>query len=146
MNKKWVIKNGDKDLKEEISRKLNISSLLSLFLVNRGIETIEQADRFLRSGTISLADPYLLPDMEKSVDRIRRALKDNEKILIYGDSDVDGVTGTVIIKETLDNLGGRVFLVCLPDRGLRIVDRDNFCLCSARSNIDNYCGLRDKCY
>jgi single-stranded-DNA-specific exonuclease len=76
-------------------------------LFNRGIRTLEEADRFLSADTDS-GDPFLLLDMEKAVDRLLTAVKSNEPIIVYGDYDVDGVTATVMMVEVLRELGGNV--------------------------------------
>lgn len=76
-------------------------------LYNRGIKTIEEAEAFLYANQTP-ADPFLLFDMDKAVDRLLRAIKDAEKIIVYGDYDVDGVTATVMMVESLRSLGGIV--------------------------------------
>ena len=85
---------------------LKISQLQALLLINRGIQDPESAHRFLYSTLRDLYDPFLMKDMRKSVDRILRAIAQGEKILIYGDFDVDGITSIVVLKKTIRLLGG----------------------------------------
>lgn len=73
-------------------------------------------DDFLHPKYENLKDPFVLPDMKKAIDRIKKALKNNEKILIYGDYDVDGVTASTLIKEALTLAGSRDIDIMLPDR------------------------------
>ena len=76
-------------------------------LFNRGIFTLEEADEFL-SGRAELADPFLLLDMDKAVERILAAIRESEPIVVYGDYDVDGVTATVMMVEVIRELEGNV--------------------------------------
>lgn len=99
MNKlKWNIKpkpDGKKvqSICDELSVDYNIGSLL----VQRGIETFEQAKHFFRPSLADLHDPYLMQDMDKAIDRIERAMGDGERIIIYGDYDVDGTTAVSLV-------------------------------------------------
>lgn len=77
-------------------------------LFNRGISTRQEADDFLRANVTFESDPFLMKDMRKAVERIRRALETGEKIAIYGDYDVDGVTATALLVTALRALGGNV--------------------------------------
>jgi single-stranded-DNA-specific exonuclease len=100
---------------EILSREMGISLPLAQVLINRRITTSEAAQQFLFGGMDDLNDPFLLPDMQKAVDRIEKALARNEKILIFGDYDVDGVLSVVILIRALRKLGGEVdFLI--PNR------------------------------
>ncbi len=81
----------------DISRELNIPQILAILLYNRGYRTAEEAKRFICFESSDLHDPYLLDDMDKAVERIERALAQNEKIYIYGDYDVDGVTSASVL-------------------------------------------------
>ena len=84
------------------------SALVCQLLYNRGITTATAVDAFLRGDENLVQDPLLLPDMENAVSRIYRALLSGEKIAVYGDFDVDGVTSTAVMVEGLAALGGRV--------------------------------------
>ncbi|HER2120236.1 TPA: single-stranded-DNA-specific exonuclease RecJ [Streptococcus pyogenes] len=84
-------------------------------IYERGIRTEEALDEFLTADLSQLHDPYLLHDMAKAVPRIRQAIEEGERILIYGDYDADGMTSASIVKETLDMMGAEP-LVYLPNR------------------------------
>ena len=103
--KKWDIKQIDSTLVEKLSAALNINRITAGVMVSRGMTNIGQAEKFLNPSLDYLYDPYLLPDMEKCVSRIKKAIHNREKILIYGDRDVDGITATVIMTEALTDLG-----------------------------------------
>ena len=76
-------------------------------LVNRGVETLEAAQRFLDPSLDQLHDPFLLMDLDRAVERVQRAIRDGERILVQGDYDVDGITSTFVLLSTLRELGGR---------------------------------------
>lgn len=97
MNKLWVIKSQDEVLKERFSRELNISHVLAGLLINRSLTTASAIEKFLSCKKSSLHDPFELRDMEKSVERIKKAIRQKEKILVYGDYDADGITGVAIL-------------------------------------------------
>jgi single-stranded-DNA-specific exonuclease len=92
----------------EMARELGRSELFSVLLYNRGYRTKEDALRFLRFEEADLHDPYMLEDMDKAVDRVFLALERNEKICIYGDYDVDGVTSVSMLYLYLRELGADV--------------------------------------
>ena len=77
-------------------------------MLNRGLENLEQQEEFLHPETMTLADPFLMKDMEKALVRINQALDQQERIMIFGDYDVDGVTATAILYKLLTDLGGQV--------------------------------------
>lgn len=108
MNKKWEIYNENIELTKKISVKYNVSELLAKVLVNRGITTDNEIEIFLNPKRNNFHDPFLMPDMEKSVERIIKAIKDKEKVIIYGDYDVDGITSTTVLKKFLDERGLKV--------------------------------------
>ena len=98
MEKRWVIKEkGDASLVKSLSKELNISSVLSNLLVQRGIKTFEEAKAFFRPDLSQLHDPFLMKDMDKAIARIENAITKNEKILIYGDYDVDGTSAVALV-------------------------------------------------
>ena len=92
-----------------------LDSLAAQILYQRGIQTPQALVAFLHPSLDNLHDPYLLHDMEKAVERIRRAIEDYEQILIYGDYDADGMTSASILKEALEELGAEC-QVYLPNR------------------------------
>lgn len=105
MNKKWEINKPDEEKVKEIENKYQINSLLAKILVNRGITTEKDIKQFLNPTRNDFYDPYLMPDMEKAVKRILKALDRKEKVLIYGDYDVDGITSVTVLKSFLKDRG-----------------------------------------
>ncbi|QTA56046.1 single-stranded-DNA-specific exonuclease RecJ [Streptococcus suis] len=99
----------------KLAKKEGLDPLAAKLLYERGIQTKEALTSFLQPSLEDLHDPYLLHDMDKAVERIRRAIEDYEQILIYGDYDADGMTSASILKETLEELGAEV-QVYLPNR------------------------------
>ncbi|MFA6084117.1 single-stranded-DNA-specific exonuclease RecJ [Mucilaginibacter sp.] len=98
MNKRWVLKDAaDDSIIQELSAALNINPVLSSLLVHRGITTFEDARYFFRPSHLHLHDPFLMQDMEKAIERIEQAIAKNEKVLIYGDYDVDGTTAVALV-------------------------------------------------
>ncbi len=98
MNKRWAIKeNADEEEVRALAAALNIDTVLSALLINRGIRTYEDARLFFRPDELHLHDPFLMADMEKAVLRIEAAIAAGEKILIYGDYDVDGTTSVSVV-------------------------------------------------
>lgn len=105
MSKIWNIKTPSPKLQIKLSDALGIHPIIAQLLVNRSIDEIEEADNFLNPDLESLHDPFLFKDMDKAVERIQRAVKEKERVLIFGDYDVDGVTSSVILNSTLTQLG-----------------------------------------
>ena len=98
MKKRWVIKEkGRKELIDALASQLNINPILANLLVQRGHDTFEKARDFFRPSLTFLHDPFLMKDMEKAIARIERAILSKEKILIYGDYDVDGTTAVALV-------------------------------------------------
>src|SRR5919109_803362 len=108
MKKYWVVEKENPKLREKLTKALGISSITAQVLVNRGIKDEAEADLFLKSGLFDLPSPYLLKGMDKAVERIKRAIERKEKIAIYGDYDVDGVTATALFYIFLKNLGATI--------------------------------------
>lgn len=92
MQKRWNILKADEKKVEALQRSLTISKVLCKILVQRGIDTFDKAKNYFRPQLSHLHDPFLMKDMDKAVDRILSAIKENEKILVFGDYDVDGTT------------------------------------------------------
>ena len=105
MSKKWQYYN-DIDIEEvkKLQEKYQINNLLATVLVNRGI-TVEKAEIFLNPTRHDFYNPFLMPDMPKAVDRILEAIEKNEKVIIYGDYDVDGITSITVLKSFLKDRG-----------------------------------------
>ena len=105
MNKKWEYSNYDETKVKEIASKFNISELLATILVNRNIIDDEEIKVFLNPTRNDFYNPYSLPDMEIAVQRIIKAIENKEKVIIYGDYDVDGITSISVLKKFLDERG-----------------------------------------
>lgn len=115
LKKKWLLKEFDKDRVVEISKKFQISPLTSIILFNRGIRDDAEVEKFLSKDINAMYDPFLMCDMDKAVERIQAARKNNEKITIYGDYDVDGITAIAILYKHLAEMGIAVDYY-IPDR------------------------------
>ena len=117
MNRKWEFYNVDDDKVREISEKHGISELLATVLYNREVLDDDEIDVFLNPKRSDFHDPYLMPDMEVAVNRIIKAIENNEKVMIYGDYDVDGITSITVLKKFLQERG--------LDAGYKIPNRLN---------------------
>ena len=105
---RWQICEVDGDAVARLGRELNIPNIVARLLTLRGVTDPETAQRFLHPALDQLHDPFLLADMKTAVDRLRRALAQKEKILVYGDYDVDGTMSAIILLAALRSLGGEV--------------------------------------
>jgi len=105
---RWEISEADGDAVGGLCRELNIPNILARLLVLRGLTDAGSAQRFLNPALDQLYDPFLLADMKPAVARLRRALEQREKILIYGDYDVDGTLSVVVLLAALRGLGAQV--------------------------------------
>lgn len=105
MNKKWEFYEKNSEEIIDIAKKHNISELLTKILVNRGITDDKEIDTFLNPTRNDFYDPYLMPDMDKAVERIIKAINNQEKVMIYGDYDVDGITSITVLKKFLEERG-----------------------------------------
>jgi single-stranded-DNA-specific exonuclease len=97
MEKRWVVRKTDEQKVQALQEALNIHPVLCKLLVDRGIETFEDAKTFFRPSLDQLHDPFLMKDMDKAVARIKSAMDNRERILIYGDYDVDGTTSVSLM-------------------------------------------------
>ncbi len=115
--KRWVYldENADENIVYAYRKLLNISPLVAKVLVNRGITDAGEAKRFIERSAESLHSPFLIKDMDKAVERISIAMENKEKITIYGDYDVDGITSTAIMVSFLRKKGA-VVNAYIPDR------------------------------
>jgi single-stranded-DNA-specific exonuclease len=112
--KRWQI-NSPQPAAAELAARLKTSPLIAQILLNRGISSYDDAQAFLRPSLLALADPSLLPGLPAAAARIARAVRDREKIVIYGDYDVDGITATSILWHAITLLGG-VVATYIPHR------------------------------
>ncbi len=116
MQKKWVLKTpGDPDFVAALASELKINAILANLLVQRGINTFEDARNFFRPSLDNLHDPFIMKDMDKAVERIEEAIREKENILVYGDYDVDGTTAVSLVYTFLKTLHGNVTYY-IPDR------------------------------
>ena len=105
MEKNWQIKEANPALQSHFSQNLNIDPIIAQLLINRGILEIDAAKRFLSAALSTLYDPFLLKDMDKAIARIKQARAHNERVLIFGDYDVDGVVSTALLHAMLTDFG-----------------------------------------
>jgi len=103
--KRWLIGRQEKEAAQEISRASKISPTLAQVLINRGLSGISEIDAFITPKLNFLSNPYDIPDMEKAAQRVLSAKEKGERVAVYGDYDVDGVTGTAILLLTLKDMG-----------------------------------------
>ena len=114
--KKWILKDvADEETVSRLSSELGIDPVLSKLLVQRGIGSFQEARAFFRPSLDNLHDPFLMKDMDKAVDRVGAAVKSGEKILVYGDYDVDGTTAVSLVYSFLRKLTRNVDFY-VPDR------------------------------
>ena len=115
MNKKWQLYEINEEEVEKIENEYEINKLLATILVNRNIKEPKDIRLFLKPTRADFHDPYLIKDMEIAVQRIIKAINNKEKVTIYGDYDVDGITSITVLKSFLSDIG----LECesyIPDR------------------------------
>ncbi|MFN0138815.1 MAG: single-stranded-DNA-specific exonuclease RecJ [Pyrinomonadaceae bacterium] len=105
MQKRWTIRKHEHTAVNKLAAELNVVPLVSALLIARGFDTTEKATEFLNPSPEHLHEPYLLKGMREAVARIERAIENREKILIWGDYDVDGTTGTVLLRKMFRLLG-----------------------------------------
>lgn len=112
MTNKWIVKEINNEKVELLKEKFNLSNLVAKILSNRNILGREMQEddikKFLNPTRDDFYDPFLLPDMEQAVERIEQAINNNEKILIYGDYDADGITSTTILIKFFKEIGVEV--------------------------------------
>jgi len=108
MKNNWIIEKENPKLRDKLAKSLQISPITAQILVNRGIENETEANLFLNCTLFDLPSPYLMKGMDKAVERIKKALENNERIAIYGDYDVDGVTSTALLYSFLKVLKANV--------------------------------------
>ena len=113
---RWTLKSKPETEKvQNLHSELQINEIISTLLVQRGIETYDQARQFFRPSLDDLHDPYLMKDMDKAVSRIEKAIADGENILVFGDYDVDGTTAVSLVSSYLKSYYSNV-ATYIPDR------------------------------
>ena len=113
---RWTIKTKpDSDKVKHLQDALNVDEITAILLLQRGIETFEQARQFFRPSLEDLHDPYLMKDMDKAVERIETAINNQENILVFGDYDVDGTTAVALVSSYLKTIYPNI-ATYIPDR------------------------------
>ncbi|MBQ9548448.1 MAG: single-stranded-DNA-specific exonuclease RecJ [Bacteroidales bacterium] len=113
---KWIVKDPADPVKvERLVAEVGIDRVLADLLVSRGVETFDQARAFFRPSLDDLHDPFLMKDMDKAVERLHKAISQGEKILVYGDYDVDGTTAVALVYSFVKRYTDQVDFY-IPDR------------------------------
>ena len=113
---KWTVKDqADPAKVERLATEVGIDKVLSELLIQRGVETFDEARAFFRPSLSNLHDPFLMKDMDKAVERLHDAIGSNEKILVYGDYDVDGTTAVALVYSFIKRFTSNVDFY-IPDR------------------------------
>ena len=102
----WKLREANEAVVSEISRTFDLDPLIATIIVNRGIESVDEAKKYLFGTLDDLYSPFLLKDMQPAVERIMQAIKNGEKVVIYGDYDVDGITSICLVSQTIRQLRG----------------------------------------
>lgn len=141
----WVYPKSKPDWINQIIKEFCIHPVTAQILVSRGFSSFDEINRYLYAKLPDLHNPQLFPDMDRAIERILRAIHQSEGILVYGDNDVDGMTGTALLTDLLSSLGAQVFYY-VPNRiNLRqslIVDALQYALknsCKLLLTVD--CGI-----
>ena len=104
----WKIEQPDPELTSKLARELDLPPLLASILISRGMSEPQEARAFLQPSLRDLPDPFLLPDLDRAVERLLVALGSNEGIAVYGDYDADGLTSTALLTDFLQKIGAPV--------------------------------------
>jgi single-stranded-DNA-specific exonuclease len=122
MQKNWNILESNNAVVSKLSKALNVSEIVAHLLVLRGITTFEEAKSFFRPEISHLHDPLLMKNMQKAVDRIQTVISNGEKVLVYGDYDVDGTTSVAMMYSFLKNKVKEIeyYIPCRYDEGYGI--------------------------
>ena len=105
---RWNLLSPDEQLVLALSEAINVSMPVARALCNRGVSSFDEAKDYFRSSILNLPSPFLFQDMEQAVERVLHAIREHQKIMLYGDYDVDGTTGTAMLLLFLKELGGEV--------------------------------------
>ncbi len=116
VEKKWILKEtAETETVSRLSSELGVDPVLAELLVQRGVTTFHQARSFFRPSLEDLHDPFLMADMDKAVERVHQAVVSGEKILVYGDYDVDGTTAVSLVYSFLRRLSSGIGFY-IPER------------------------------
>ena len=144
----WIIReSGDKKAEESLVKEFGVSRIVSQLILNRQVKSLEEAQSYLYPSLNDLHSPFLMKDMKQGVARLIRAIANEEKIVIYGDYDADGITSVVILYKFIQELNARVSYY-IPDRveegyGLKTPVIDQFREDNVRLIITVDCGISD---
>jgi single-stranded-DNA-specific exonuclease len=116
IKKAWEIKDSRPELCSLFCSELKLSQRLSTILINRGIDTLDKAGNFLNPSLHNLPDPFLMSGMEKAVERLTLAFRRKEKIVVFGDYDMDGISATAILVDFLKRTGFAQVTYSIPSR------------------------------
>lgn len=105
MQRRWFISRTNPEFLDYLSKSASISPILAQILINRGIRTPGAVSDFLSPGITALSDPFGLPDMMRAVERVKEAVRRNERVLVHGDYDADGLTASAIMVYALRKIG-----------------------------------------
>ncbi len=147
MEKKWILKEKpDSAVVKQLARAMDVPETLALLMVQRSITSAEEADAFFNPSLDYLHDPFLMKDMNIAVDRISTAVKRNEKILVYGDYDVDGTTAVALVYSFLKSQYSNV-IYYIPDRykegyGVSVAGLDFAAQSNCKVVITLDCGIK----
>lgn len=146
MEKRWIIQKSDQKIVQKLAKDLGVNHIVAHLLVLRGIENFDDAKLFFRPELKHLHDPFLMKNMQDAVDRIEKAIANKEKVLVYGDYDVDGTTSVAMMYSFLKRFSREIkyYIPCRYEEGygisLKGIDyakKNNFSLIIA---LD--CGIR----
>ena len=146
MEKRWIIQKSDQKFVQKLAKDLGVNHIVAHLLVLRGIENFDDAKLFFRPELKHLHDPFLMKNMQDAVDRIEKAIANKEKVLVYGDYDVDGTTSVAMMFSFLKRFSPEIeyYIPCRYEEGygisLKGIDyakKNNFSLIIA---LD--CGIR----
>jgi single-stranded-DNA-specific exonuclease len=145
MHRRWLVKRTNKEFLEHLSKNASISSTLAQILINRGIKDAESVRAFLSPSLDDLHDPFLLNDMDRAVERLKRAIERDETVFIYGDYDADGITATALLLSELRRIGVNA-CYHIPDRitegyGISIKGIEKARACGADLIVTADCGI-----
>ena len=114
--KRWIFRQDyDLETVEKLSESLGVDKIIATLLVERGIKTFDEARAFFRPSLEQLHDPFLMKDMSAAIERINRAIKRHERIMVYGDYDVDGTSAVALVYSYLQELNSNIDFY-IPDR------------------------------
>jgi single-stranded-DNA-specific exonuclease len=144
----WWLPNVQAEFVESFSSQLSVSPTIARVLANRNFEDLQAAHDFLHPHLDHLHDPFTIPDMDKAVQRMLRAIDKKERIVVYGHDDVDGMTSALTLREATEALGGNIDAY-IPDRvtegiGLNWVILKRLAQRGAQLVVTVDCGIEDR--